>query len=107
MDEPGTYRFRWSCQIVYGHYADFFEIQQRKQELAATKGWRGSSLWVATSGNLNDFFEERDYDTYEALAHDLSVREGDYDYMRLMRSSYKLLVQGSVRTEFFRTATPV
>jgi hypothetical protein len=61
---------------------------------------------VATWGNLNDFLEERDYESYEALAQDLAVREADYDYMRLMRSSYKLLVQGSVRTEFFRTATP-
>jgi hypothetical protein len=79
-NERQMYRYRWSCQIIYGSYADFFEIQQKKQMLVRERGWKGSSLWVATSGNLNDFFEQRDYDRFDELAGELAVREADYDY---------------------------
>jgi hypothetical protein len=105
-NERQLYRYRWSCQIIYGSYADFFEIERKKEMGARERGWKKSSLWVTTSGNLNDFFEQRDYERFDELARDLAVREADYDYMKLMRASYKLVVQGSVRIEFFRTATP-
>ena len=104
--EAVLYRYRWSCQVTYGSYGEFFELAERKRELARERGWKVSHYWVATAGNLNDFFEERDYETFEDLAHELSVRESDYEFMKLMRTLYKLCVQGSVRTEFFRTAGP-
>jgi hypothetical protein len=32
-------RYRWSCQILYGKSAEFMELQQKKLEVAADRGW--------------------------------------------------------------------
>ena len=99
-----AYRYRWSCQILYGSYTNFMEIQQRKVEVAQARGWRDAKFWVATAGNLNDFAIERDYETLDELASELYRRENDFEFMKLMRESYKCVVQGSVRTELFQEA---
>ena len=101
------YRYRWSCQVLYSNYGEFFSLQEQKAALAEQRGWQAARFWVAIAGNLNDFFLERDYETLEALVTELAAREADYDFMKLMRASYKLVVQGSVRIELFETATPV
>ena len=100
------FRYRWSCQVIYGSWADFFELQQGKAELAAQRGWIPARFWVSLAGNLNDFFLERDYERLEHLSMELLAREGDYEFMKLMRASHKLAVQGSIRVEFFQTAQP-
>ncbi|HEX2050404.1 MAG TPA: hypothetical protein VHJ34_07200 [Actinomycetota bacterium] len=97
-------RYRWSCQVIYGRWGEFYELQERKVALASERGWVIPRFWVATAGNLNDFFLERDYETIEQLASELSAREADYEFMKLMRESYKMVVQGSVRIELFQTA---
>jgi hypothetical protein len=99
-----AFRYRWSCQILYGRYTEFMELQQRKVEVARNRGWSEARFWVATAGDLNDFFIERDFETLDELARELSERENDFEFMKLMRESYKLVVQGSVKTELFQTA---
>ena len=101
------FRYRWSCQVIYGSWADFFELQQGKAELAAQRGWIPARFWVSLAGNLNDFFLERDYERLEHLSMELLAREGDYEFMKLMRASHKLAVQGSIRVEFFQSAQPI
>lgn len=97
-------RYRWSCQVIYGRWGEFYELQEAKAALAVERGWVIPRFWVATAGNLNDFFLERDYDTMEELTRELTAREADYDFMKLMRESYRMVVQGSVRIELFQTA---
>ena len=97
-------RYRWSCQILYGHYTGFMEIQKQKIEVAQARGWVEAKFWVTSAGYLNDFTIERDYETLEQLAAELAERENDFEFMRLMRESYKLVVQGSVKTELLQTA---
>ncbi len=97
VSEPVLFRYRWSCQVVYGAYAEFFELAQQKRELARARGWILSRYWVATAGNLNDFFEERDYETFEDLAHELSLREDDYEFMKVMRTIYRRSSKKSLR----------
>ncbi len=94
-------RFRWSCQILYGRYTDFMDLQRRKEEVAGTKGWHRARYWVATAGSVNDFFLEREYESLAELANELQAREEDHEFMRLMRASYPLVVQGSIRVELF------
>ncbi|MGI8707498.1 MAG: response regulator [Actinomycetota bacterium] len=50
--------------IIDGNWADFFQLQQGKAELAASRGWTPARFWVSLAGNLNDFFLERDYESH-------------------------------------------
>jgi hypothetical protein len=97
------YRYRWSCQILYGHYTEFMELQDRTREIAEERRWAPSTFWIATAGGLNDFFLEREYPNLSALATELEAREADFDFMRAMRESYTHVVQGSVKIELFES----
>ena len=96
-------RYHWSCQILYGHYTDFMELQQQKNDIAQRRGWSAASFWIATAGKLNDFYLEREYPNLGELAQELEARENDTEFMRAMRESYKHVVQGSVRVQLFET----
>lgn len=56
---------------------------------------------MASIGTLNDFFLEREYANLADFAAELTARESDIDFSRLMRASYPLVVQGSIRAELF------
>ena len=103
MGEELPFRYRWSCQVLYGHMTDFMELQHRKVEVAQSRGWLEPRFWVATAGNLNDFAVECDYQSLEHLAKELSERQHDFEFMKLMRESYAHLVQGSVTTELLES----
>ena len=98
-------RYRWSCQVLYGRFGEFFDLQEQKNKIAEARGWTCASFWVATAGNLNDFFLEREYDSLDKLTSELAIREADYEFMKAMRDSYKMVVQGSVRIEIFQEAS--
>ena len=97
-------RYRWSCQVQYGRYGEFFDLQQKKTVIAQARGWVAATYWVAVAGNLNDFFLEREYGSLEEFAIEQQQREKDFEFMKVMRESYRLCVQGSVRVELFETA---
>ena len=104
MDEgasSGRVRYRWSCQVNYSDLAEFLELQRQKAQVAAERDWVAVRFWMASVGTLNDFFLEREYDSLAELAEELLARESDFEFSRLMRASYALVVQGSVRTELF------
>lgn len=94
-------RYRWSCQVNYADLTEFLEIQRQKAEIAARHGWVESRFWMTSIGALNDFFLEREYPSLAELAEELTARERDLDFSRLMRASYPLVVQGSIRAELF------
>ncbi len=101
-DSAGTrVRYRWSCQVKYESLTDFLDIQRQKALVAATRGWVRSRFWMASVGTVNEFFLEREYGTLAELAHELTRRDADFEFSRLMRASYPLVVQGSIRTELF------
>ena len=97
------YRYRWFCQILYGQYSAFMDVQRRKNTVAVERGWSPATFWIATAGGLNDFFVEREYESLAQLAGELEARETDIDFMKAMRESYQYVVQGSVQVELFET----
>jgi hypothetical protein len=99
-------RYRWSCQILYGSYTEFIELQHRKSEVASARGWVQASFWEAVAGYANDFFLEREYPNLEELATETLARENDYEFMRLTRASYPHVVQGSIRVEIYESVSP-
>jgi hypothetical protein len=98
-----TVRYRWSCQIIYERYTEFMDIQRQKSEVSKAQGWVPYRFWEATAGRLNDFYLEREYENLADLASELESRESDYEFMRLMRASYPMVVQGSVTIEIFES----
>jgi hypothetical protein len=98
------HRYRWSCQIIYRHYTEFMELQREGRNLGQERGWQHPTFWIATAGNLNDFYFEREYDSLDQLAKELEARENDIDFMKLMRKTYEYVVQGSVKVELFENA---
>ena len=100
-ESPRRVRYRWSCQINYKDLTEFLEIQREKAQTAARRGWVESRFWMAAVGTLNDFFLEREYPNLAEFAAELTARENDIDFTRLMRASYPLVVQGSIRAELF------
>jgi hypothetical protein len=92
--------------VLYGKRADFLEVQRKKVELANSRDWAAASFWESSAGRVNDFFLEREYPTLGDLARELEAREADYEFMRLMRASYPLVVQGSIVVEIFESVDP-
>ena len=97
-------RYRWSCQVQYGRYGEFYDLQLKKKAIAKARGWVPASYWVAVAGSLNNFFLEREYESLEDFAVEQQAREKDFEFMKVMRESYRLCVQGSIRIELFETA---
>ena len=97
-------RYRWSCQVIYSSYGEFYDLQMQKDAVAAERRWVRATYWNALAGHLNDFFLEREYPTLEAFAAEQAEREKDFEFMKLMRESYKLCVQGSIRAELYESA---
>ena len=100
-DRGQRVRYRWSCQILYSNYTEFMDLQGRKDAVARARGWQPARYWVATAGNVGDFFLEREYESFRDLARETQAREEDYEFTRLLRASYPLVVQGSIRVELF------
>lgn len=98
-------RYRWSCQVLYGRFGEFFDLQEEKHRIAEARGWTRPTFWVTTAGRLNDFFLEREYETLDELTSELAAREADFEFMKAMRDSYRLVVQGSVKIEIFEEAS--
>jgi hypothetical protein len=99
-------RYRWSCQILYEKFTEFMELQHRKSEVAAQRGWVAARFWEAVAGREYDFFLEREYPSLEALAAETQARDADYEFSRLMRATYPCVVQGSIMIEIYESVDP-
>ena len=97
-------RYRWSCQVHYERYGEFLHLQSQKAEIAGARGWVQATFWTAVAGTLGDFYLEREYPDLDVFASEQAERDKDYEFMKLMRESYRHTVQGSVRIELFETA---
>jgi hypothetical protein len=99
-------RYRWSCQVLYGKYAEFMELQSQKTGIARAHEWVQATYWEAVAGRVNDFFLEREYESLEQLAAETEARDTDYEFMRAMRATYPLVAQGSIKVEIFESVDP-
>jgi hypothetical protein len=91
---------------LYGKFSEFMELQQKKLEVAADRGWVAVKFWEAVAGREYDFFLEREYPSLQALAAETQDRDADYDFMRLMRATYSCVVQGSIMIEIYESVDP-
>ena len=87
-------RVRFIAQVRYGHFAEYLKAGERLNEIARERGWAEATFWVSVAGTANELFVEREGEAQNA----------DAEWMKVIRSTVDMVVQGSARSELFRTA---
>lgn len=98
------YRYRQTVQVLYGHFADYLQISEELNALAADRGWRAASFWVPMAGVSNELVMEIEYDSLAQLETEMDQIYADAEFMKTMRRGSQFIVQGSGRDEILGTA---
>jgi hypothetical protein len=98
------YRSRSRQQVLYGHFREFLEIAEELNALSRERGWAESSLWVPTTGTVNEIIWESEYPDLATLQQEDEAFSADAEAMNLVRRLWEHVVQGSVQTELLEQA---
>lgn len=101
------YRQRWTCEVKYGHYRDFFETIEELEKLIQARGWKPSRFWMPTSGKDNQFISETDYDSLAEWEQENQAFMKDAEVMDVIRRGTPHVVQGSSYNELLVTAEQI
>jgi hypothetical protein len=93
-------RSRFIGQVRYGHFAALEQLN----EIARERGWAPATFWVATAGTVNELIAEVDYPDLATFEREGEAQAADADWMKVIRSTVDMAVQGSARSELFQTA---
>ena len=99
------YRYLIREQVRYGQFREYLEINRELQAHAKAKGWVPWTLMVPTVGAMNEAVTVFDYPSLEVFERESREAETDPDFMKLIRRSAELIVQGSGTTELLQTIT--
>jgi hypothetical protein len=97
-------RARFIAQVRYGHFAEYLKAAEQLNEIARERGWAELTFWVSTAGTANELFAEVDYPDLATFEREGEAQAGDAEWMKVIRSTIDMVVQGSVRSELFQTA---
>lgn len=97
-------RARFIVQVRYGHFAEYLKALEQLNEIARERGWAEATFWVATSGTANELVAEVEYPDLAAFERDGNAQAADAEWMKVIRSTVDLVVQGTGRSELFQTA---
>ncbi len=100
-------RHRFTADILYGRYRDFFEISEQLQALETSRGWAQAGFWIPTVGALNSFVIEWEYPDLASFERETRARFSDTEYMGLVRRTSELVAQGSARDELIESARQI
>ena len=97
-------RARFIAQVRYGQFADYLKALEQLNEIAREHGWAEATFWVATAGTANEIFAEVDYPDLATFEREGNAQSADAEWMKVIRSTVDMVVQGSARSELFTTA---
>ena len=97
-------RARFIVQVRYGHFAEYLKALEQLNEIARERGWAEATFWVATTGTANELVAEVEYPDLAAFERDGNAQAADAEWMKVIRSTVDLVVQGTGRSELFQTA---
>ena len=97
-------RARFMAQVRYGHFAEYLKALEQLNEIAQERGWADSTFWVATAGTANELVAEVDYPDLATFEREGEAQAADAEWMKVIRSTVDMVVQGSARSELFQTA---
>lgn len=97
-------RARFIVQVRYGHFAEYLKSMERLNEIARARGWAEATFWVATAGTANELIADVDYPDLATFDREGQEQSSDAEWMKEVRSTADMVVQGTGRTELLQTA---
>ena len=97
-------RARFIVQVRYGHFAEYLKAAEQLNVIARERKWAEATFWVAAAGPANEFIAEVDYPDFATFEREGEAQSSDADWMKVIRSTVDLVVQGSGRSELLQTA---
>lgn len=101
------YRFRFTVQVLYGHFKEYLELSEKLNEISRARGWTEFTFWAPTVGTGNEFVAEAEYPDLATFQKEGDAFQSDAEAMEVARSSAQHIVQGSARSELFETISEV
>jgi len=97
-------RARFVVQVRYGHFADYLKALEQLNEIAQERGWAGETFWVSPVGTANELIAEVEYPDLATFEREGEAQSADADWMKVIRSTVDMVVQGTGRGELYQTA---
>ena len=97
-------RARFIVEVRYGHFADYLKTGEKLNEIARGRGWAEATFWVATAGKANELIAEVDYPDLATFERERDATSADAEWMKVIRSTVDMVVQGTGRSEVLQTA---
>jgi NIPSNAP len=97
-------RARFIVQVRYGHFAEYLKAVEQLNEVARERGWAEATFWVPTGGITNELIAEVDYPDLATFEREGQAQYSDAEWMKVIRSAVDFIVQGTARSELYRTA---
>jgi hypothetical protein len=97
-------RARFIVQVRYGHFAEYLKAGEQLNEIARERGWAEGTFWVATAGTANELTIEVDYPDLATFEPEGEAQSSDSEWMKVIRSTVDLVVEGTGRSELLQTA---
>jgi hypothetical protein len=95
---------RMTSEVLYGHFADYLQVMEQLDEIAAARGWRQAVHLTPLAGQANRIVTEIEYDSLAAAEAEQEAFYADAEAMKLLRASSEHIVQGATHVELLQTA---
>jgi hypothetical protein len=100
-------RFRAICTVKYGQFREFYQAMQDLNQVCQSRGWVTATFWGPLIGANNEFVAEYDYPDLATFQAEGDAAQNDADFMKIFRSTEKLIYPQSARTELYQSATQI
>jgi hypothetical protein len=97
-------RARFIVEVRYGHFAEHLTAMEKLNELARERGWAEATFWVSAAGTANELVAEVEFPDFATFEQEGDAQSSDADWMKVIRSTADLVVQGTGRSELLQTA---
>src|SRR5262245_27963560 len=97
-------RARFTIQVRYGHFAEYLKASEQLNEIARERGWAEATFWVSLAGTANGLVAEVEYPDLATFEREGDAQGADADWMKVVRSTVDMVVQGTGRGEVLLTA---
>ena len=97
-------RARFIAQVRYGHFAEYLKALEQLNEIAREHGWAEATFLVPAVGTANELVAEADYPDLATFEREGEAQNADAEWMKVIRSTIDMVVQGSARSELYQTA---
>ena len=97
-------RARFIVQVRYGHFAEYLKALEQLNEMAREHRWAEATFWTPTAGTANELVAEVDYPDLATFEREGDAQASDAEWMKVIRSTVDMVVQGTGRSELLQTA---